>query len=181
MILDKEFNEVDDYDPEAGALEASVVDVTVDWVVDVPESGHYEVVAEYDNGGIDQAWVVDVPEKGHWRIMREGRDRWDNAPINIPDDWPHDVTTIMDVDYDLYTPYTKAELKRRAQEAEEREAAHEAAQWQVECLNTLPDAVAELSNSVSAGADDISGIADAVAELSEIVSSLMAAKEDGNG
>lgn len=30
-------------------------------IEEVPEEGHYEVIAEYPNGGKDVEWVVDVP------------------------------------------------------------------------------------------------------------------------
>lgn len=62
----------------------------------------------------------------------------------------------------------------------ERERNEEAAERQ-EALETIPDAVAELSEAVSSNTGDSDALADAVAELSAIVSDLMAAKEASNG
>lgn len=50
---------------------------------EIEERGHYETVAEYENGGKDIAWVIDI----------EGREAYDEYE-----------------DIQVYIPYTEAEL-----------------------------------------------------------------------
>lgn len=80
-----------------------------------------------------------------------------------------------DGDYEeveVWHEYTEVELKQ--QEETKTLADHQ------ELINSLPDAVADLSESVSDNAVNQNDIADAVAELSEIVSTLVeGAKNNG--
>lgn len=62
----------------------------------VEESGHYEVVAEYPNGGKDVEWIVDVPGV-------EAREAWDEYEEIL-----------------RYVPYTEIELKIREIERNRR-------------------------------------------------------------
>lgn len=75
---------------------------------------------------------------------------------------------LVDSDYEdvlIYHAYTDDEIAQR----EEAEAQEE----HQELINTLPDAVAELSEMVSNNTIDTADLQDALAELSEIVSGLM--------
>lgn len=54
----------------------------------------------------------------------------------------------------------------------------QAALWAQEVADALPDAIADLSEQVSGGAEDVAALMEAVAELSQLVSDLM---EVGNG
>lgn len=73
-------------------------------VKEVAETGHYETVAEYPNGGKDVAWVVDVPGV-------EAQEAWDEYE-----------------DIHRYVPYTEEELAEQNKPTQEdRIAALEAA------------------------------------------------------
>ena len=60
-ILDFYNNEVENPDLELGYLQDSHIHVAHHPAIEaVEEQGHYEVIAEYPNGGKDVKWVVDV-------------------------------------------------------------------------------------------------------------------------
>lgn len=78
------------------------------------------------------------------------------------------LPTVLDSDYEevlLYHVWTEDELA-------ERESRGIAAEFQ-EIMDSLPDAVADLSEMVSDNTIDTADLQDALAELSEIVSGLM--------
>ena len=52
---------LDEYDLELGYLVEDTIEHHLPEVQEVKEEGHYEVAAEYPNGGKDFKWVVDVP------------------------------------------------------------------------------------------------------------------------
>lgn len=56
-ILDKE-----QLDLEKGYLVLDRKEITIPEVKYIPGEGHYEVIAEYPNGGKDLKWIVDKPE-----------------------------------------------------------------------------------------------------------------------
>ena len=58
-----------------------------DAVEEVKEEGHYEIVAEYPNGGQDVEWIIDTP-----RV--EGKKAWNET-----------------IEYQVYHLYTDAEIK----------------------------------------------------------------------
>lgn len=63
-ILDNLGNErsMDEIDFSAGMLnEESILIAHHEAVEACPEEGHYEVIAEYPNGGKDVEWIVDAP------------------------------------------------------------------------------------------------------------------------
>lgn len=63
-ILDKDNNELTDSSElqSAGKLVKETINTVFHAAVEaIEETGHYETVAEYDNGGKDVAWVVDTP------------------------------------------------------------------------------------------------------------------------
>lgn len=61
-IIDQNGNEISAHDPTKGYLvETEIVIKHHEAVEGVEEQGHYEVIAEYENGGKDVAWIVDIP------------------------------------------------------------------------------------------------------------------------
>lgn len=52
---------LDNYDLDAGYLVEDIIEHTVSEVQEIKEQGHYEIAAEYPNGGKDFKWVVDTP------------------------------------------------------------------------------------------------------------------------
>jgi len=52
---------LENYDLEKGYLVDDILKIHEDAVKGQKEEGHYEVIAEYDNGGKDVVWVVDKP------------------------------------------------------------------------------------------------------------------------
>lgn len=58
-----------------------------DAIEEVKEEGHYEIVAEYPNGGQDVEWIIDTP-------ATEGKDAWEET-----------------IEYQIYHLYTDAEIK----------------------------------------------------------------------
>lgn len=91
-IYNEQMERVENPDLSLGYLKHSVRVEHHPAIEGVPEQAHYEVVAEYENGGKDVELVVDVPGV-------EAVDAWDEEiPIQI------------------YIPYTKEELE--AMEAE---------------------------------------------------------------
>lgn len=80
----------EDINQELGYLKEDVLITHIDAVDEVEEQGHYEVVAEYPNGGKDVKWVVDVKGvKGH---------------------------SAEDINEDIYVyiPYTEKELQKHS-------------------------------------------------------------------
>ncbi len=80
------------YDLEKGYLKADKLFIKYHEPIEaVEEQGHYETVAEYENGGKDVKWVVDVPKV-------EAKDGWEEYE-----------------DIQVYIPYTENELKELKQ------------------------------------------------------------------
>lgn len=70
-IIDEKGNEIFEFDSKKGYLTEKEVFLKRHEAIEaVEEQGHYEVVAEYENGGKDVVWVVDVPSV-------EGRESYD--------------------------------------------------------------------------------------------------------
>lgn len=91
-IYDEQGNELETYDPNLGHVTLKQKEIHHPAVEAVEEKGHYEVAAEYPNGGKDLQWVVDVPGV-------EGKEAY-----------------VTYEDYYLYTPYTQEELDRMEEE-----------------------------------------------------------------
>jgi len=86
-IYNENMERIEKYDLAAGYLRDSVRIRRHEAVTGIAEQGHYEVIAEYENGGKDVEWVVDVPGV-------EAKEAWEEEiPIQV------------------YVPYTQAELK----------------------------------------------------------------------
>ena len=102
-ILDKNNIELteEEINLELGYLKPeSIVSIHHKAVEEVKEVGHYEVIAEYPNGGKDVAWIIDVPGI-------EAKEAWDEYE-----------------DIQRYVLYTEEELaaKDAEKKAKEEEA-----------------------------------------------------------
>lgn len=175
IAFDDGWNAVEDPDPSKGELRQEGVAVECRYVVESDEVGHYQVIAEYENGGKDVEWVVDEPEVGGWRFYRDDLE-WPECPMTAPEDWPHEtpVTTSVEVvRWHEWTPEEAAAAKAAREEAERK---MQEAKDRADMIDALPDAVADLSEQVSTNATDSSDLADALAELSVLVSNLMETK-----
>ena len=72
-ILDENGNELQEVDFTYGYYVADQILIAHHPAQEyIPEQGHYEVVAEYPNGGKDVEWVIDVPGQ-------EAREAWDET------------------------------------------------------------------------------------------------------
>ena len=78
----------------------SIISIHHEATEEVKEVGHYEVIAEYPNGGKDVAWIIDVPGT-------EAKEAWDEYE-----------------DIQRYVLYTEEELA--AKEAEKKAKEEEA-------------------------------------------------------
>lgn len=90
-IFDKDkTTELSEYDLENGYLKPDKTLIASHPAVEgVEATGHFEVVAEYPNGGKDFEWVIDTPAV-------EAKEAWDEYE-----------------DIQVYIPYTEAELAKR--------------------------------------------------------------------
>lgn len=78
--------ELTEYDLSKGYLKDDTLVNHHDEVVAIEEQGHYETIAEYDNGGKDVEWIIDVAGV-------EGKEAYDEIE-----------------DIQIYIPYTEKEL-----------------------------------------------------------------------
>mgnify|MGYP003313394110 CR=1 FL=1 len=61
-IFDENDKEMQEYDPALGYVQEDRLLIKHHEAIEVvQEQGHYEVIAEYENGGKDVEWIVDVP------------------------------------------------------------------------------------------------------------------------
>jgi hypothetical protein len=86
--------ELTEYDLEKGYLKEDVIETNIPEQEEVEEKFHYEVIAEYPNGGKDVKTVIDVEGKPYIPAHTEREEIW------------------------VYIPYTKNELERMAAERE---------------------------------------------------------------
>lgn len=88
-VYNKEKTEIlENYDLEKGYLKADFIEIPE--VEGVEEQGHYETIAEYENGGKDVKWVVDVEGVEYQPARQE--------------------------EIEIYIPYTEEELQHFADE-----------------------------------------------------------------
>ena len=108
----------------------SIVSVHHEATKEVKEVGHYEVIAEYPNGGKDVKWVIDVPGV-------EAKEAWDEYE-----------------DIQRYILYTEEQLA--AKEAE-RKAKEEEEAFQLRLRQLASTAVTwdELANALKEGVNSI--------------------------
>lgn len=83
---------LESYDLSLGYLVSDTIEVSLPEIQGVEEQGHYEVIAEYPNGGKDVEWIVDV--KGI----------------------EYKPATTYEEDVFVYIPYTEEELKKIKQQ-----------------------------------------------------------------
>ena len=132
-ILDENNIELteDQINLELGYLKPeSIISMHHEATEEVKEIGHYEVIAEYPNGGKDVAWVIDVPGI-------EAKEAWDEYE-----------------DIQRYVLYTEEELA--AKEAEKK-AKEEEAKLNAQLRQLAANAVTwdELAEALKKGVNSI--------------------------
>lgn len=108
----------------------SIISIHHEATEEIKEVGHYEVVAEYPNGGKDVAWIIDVPGT-------EAKEAWDEYE-----------------DIQRYVLYTEEELA--AKEAEKK-AKEEEAKLNAQLRQIAANAVTwdELAEALKKGVNTI--------------------------
>ena len=108
----------------------SIISIHHKAVEEVKEIGHYEVIAEYPNGGKDVVWVIDVPGT-------EAKEAWDEYE-----------------DIQRYALYTEEELAARDAE---KKAKEEEAKLKVQLRQLAANAVTwdELVEALKKGVNSI--------------------------
>lgn len=139
--FDKEMNLIESPDLEKGYLTIKTVELTWNYVLESEEEGHWEVIAEYpETGGKDVEWVVDVPEVGHWAAKYDGGtlvNMEDYDGEERPDEsWDKTVVYTTPWTYQLYTPYTEEELEQIAAEKAENERLNQIADYKTKLADT---------------------------------------------
>lgn len=139
--FDKEMNLIESPNLQKGYLTIETVELTWNYVLESEEEGHWEVIAEYpETGGKDVEWVVDVPEVGHWAAKYD-----DGTLVNMEDydgeerpdeSWDKTVVYTTPWTYQLYTPYTKEELEQIAAENAENERLNKIADYKTKLADT---------------------------------------------
>lgn len=175
VAFDELWNKVENPDEAKGKIWSDSVEVECRYVVDQEEQGHFETVREYPNGGKDVEWNVDTQEVGGWRYYRNGKE-WSECPTAVPDDWPHEKVVKMTVGVLRWRKYTEEELAEIAKKKAEADKKLQDAIDKAELIDSLPDAVADLSEQVSSNAFNNVELADALADLSAVVSDIVQAK-----
>lgn len=108
----------------------SIISIHHEATEEVKEVGHYEVIAEYPNGGKDVAWIIDVPGT-------EAKEAWDEYE-----------------DIQRYILYTEEELAARDTE---KKAKEEEAMLNAQLRRLAENAVTwdELANALKEGVNSI--------------------------
>lgn len=118
--FDNEMNYIESQDLGLGYLTTKTAKLIWNYILESEEEGHYETIQEYPNGGKDVEWIVDVPEVGHWETKYEDGTLVDMEHYDgdeQPDEsWDHTVEYTTKWDYYLYTLYTPEELEEIAKE-----------------------------------------------------------------
>lgn len=139
--FDKEMNLIESPDLEKGYLTIETIELTWNYVLESEEDGHWEVIAEYpETGGKDVEWVVDVPEVGHWAAKYDSGtlvNMEDYDGEERPDEsWDKTVVYTTPWTYQLYTPYTEEELKQIAADKAENERLNQIADYKTKLTDT---------------------------------------------
>ena len=108
----------------------SIISIHHEAIEEIKEVGHYEVIAEYPNGGKDVAWIIDVPGT-------EAKEAWDEYE-----------------DIQRYVLYTEEELAARDAE---KKAKEEEAMLNAQLRRLAENAVTwdELANALKEGVNSI--------------------------
>ena len=108
----------------------SIISIHHEAIEETKEVGHYEVIAEYPNGGKDVAWIIDVPGT-------EAKEAWDEYE-----------------DIQRYVLYTEEELAARDTE---KKAKEEEAMLNAQLRQVAANAVTwdELTEALKKGVNSI--------------------------
>lgn len=124
-VFDNQMNYIESLDLDLGYLTAKTAKLIWNYILESEEAGHYETIQEYPNGGKDVEWIVDVPEVGHWEAKYEDGTLVDMEHYDgdeQPDEsWDHTVEYMTYWDYQLYTQYTEEELAQIAKNKEKQQ------------------------------------------------------------
>lgn len=124
-VFDSNMNYIESPNLERGYLTRKTAKLTWNYILESEEEGHYITLAEYPNGGKDVEWIVDVPEVGHWETKYEDGTLVDMEHYDgdeQPDEsWDHTVEYATHWDYNLYTLYTSEELEEIKKEKEKEQ------------------------------------------------------------
>ena len=124
-VFDSNMNYIETPDLEKGYLTRKTAKLTWNYILESEEEGHYITLAEYPNGGKDVDWVVDVPEVGHWETKYEDGTLVDMEHYDgdeQPDEsWDHTIEYTTYWDYQLYTQYTEEELAQIEKDKEKQQ------------------------------------------------------------
>lgn len=124
-VFDKNGNYIESPDLELGRLVEKVETLTWNYILESEEQGHYITLVEYPNGGKDVDWVVDVPEVGHWEAHDESGKLVDlehyDSDVKPDRSWDHTWTYEYPWLYYVYESYTEEELAQIAAEKAENE------------------------------------------------------------
>lgn len=124
-VFDSNMNYIESPNLERGYLTRKTAKLTWNYILESEEEGHYITLAEYPNGGKDVEWIVDVPEVGHWETKYEDGTLVDMEHYDgdeQPDEsWDHTVEYTTHWDYNLYTLYTEEEVAQIEKEKEKEQ------------------------------------------------------------
>lgn len=124
-VFDNEMNYIESPDLDLGYLTTKTARLIWNYILESEEEGHYETIQEYPNGGKDVEWIVDVPEVGHWETKYEDGTLVDMEHYDgdeQPDEsWDHTVEYTTHWDYNLYTLYTEEEFAQIEKEKEKEQ------------------------------------------------------------
>ena len=132
-ILDENNIELteDQIDLELGYLQLeNIISEHHEAIEEVKEVGHYEIIAEYSNGGKDVKWVIDVPGA-------EAKEAWDEYE-----------------DIQRYILYTEEQLAAKEAERKVKEE-EEALQLRLRQLASTAVTWDELANALKEGINSI--------------------------
>lgn len=135
-VFDEEYNLLEQYDSDKGRLDERELNVVHKYVIDIEEEGHWETIAEYDNGGKDVEWKIDTPESGHWETYRDEDILFTDYPVQIPDDWPKEQEINDVFQCNVYIPYTEEELVQVAKDKAKLERQTQIIQLKQNLANT---------------------------------------------
>lgn len=132
-ILDENNIELteDQIDLELGYLQLeTIISEHHEAIEEIEEVGHYEIIAEYSNGGKDVKWVIDVPGA-------EAKEAWDEYE-----------------DIQRYILYTEEQLAAKEAERKVKEE-EEALQLRLRQLASTAVTWDELANALKEGINSI--------------------------
>lgn len=139
-VFDKEMNSIESPDLEKGKLERKLEQVIWRYILECSAEGHYEVIQEYPNGGKDVEWVIDVPEVGHWEGRREDGSLVDLDACDVGDkpteSWDKSQMYQTTWEYYVYVPYTTEELEEINKQKTELERQSQIDELKQNLINT---------------------------------------------